>query len=93
VVQAYHRFKDKNFTILGVSLDRPGQKNKWLDAIKEDGLAWTQVSDLQYWNTPVVALYQFDGIPFNVLVDPDGVVIGEKLRGEDLMRKLADVVK
>ena len=93
VVKAYQQFRDKNFTVLGVSLDRPGQKDKWLKAIKDDKLTWTHISDLQYWGSPVVALYGFDGIPFNVLVDPEGKVIGEGLRGQALEAKLAEVLK
>lgn len=93
LVKAYEKFKGKNFAILGVSLDRPGQKGEWLKAIKDDKLAWTQVSDLQYWNSAVVGLYHFDGIPFNVLVDPQGKVVGEGLRGSGLESKLAEVLK
>ena len=93
LVDAYNRFKDKNFTVLGVSLDRPGQKDKWLQAIKDDKLTWTNISDLQFWSSPVVALYGFDGIPFNVLVDPQGKVIAESLRGPGLDAKLGEVLK
>lgn len=93
LVDAYNKFKDKNFTVLGVSLDRPGQKDKWLQAIKDDQLTWTNISDLQYWSSPVVSLYGFDGIPFNVLLDPQGKVIGEGLRGAQLEGKLAEVLK
>ncbi len=92
LVKAYQQFKDKNFTVLGVSLDRPGQKDKWIKAINDDKLAWTNISDLQFWNSPVVALYGFDGIPFNVLVDPQGKVIGQALRGPMLEQKLNDVL-
>lgn len=92
VVAAFNKFKNKNFTILGVSLDRPGQKDKWIEAIKKDNLQWTHVSDLQFWNTPVVALYKFDGIPYNVLVDPQGKIVAENLRGEMLDRKLAELL-
>lgn len=91
VVKAFQKFKDKNFTILGVSLDQ--KKEPWLEAIKEDGLAWTHVSDLKFWDSQVVPLYGFEGIPFNVLLDPNGVVIGEGLRGEDLEKKLGEVLK
>ncbi len=91
VVNAYNRFKDKNFTILGVSLDE--DKNAWLDAIKKDQLAWTQVSDLKQWQSMVIPLYQFDGIPYNVLLDPQGNVIAESLRGAELEAKLAEVIK
>ncbi|HKO82823.1 MAG TPA: TlpA disulfide reductase family protein [Chitinophagaceae bacterium] len=93
LVNAYNQFKDKNFTVLGVSLDRPGQKDKWLKAIKDDNLTWTNISDLRDWSSPVVALYGFDGIPFNVLIDPQGKVIGESLRGGGLERKLQEVLK
>ena len=93
LVNAYNQFKNKNFAVLGVSLDRPGQKDKWIQAIKDDKLAWTNISDLQYWNSSVVALYGFDGIPFNVLVDPQGKVIAESLRGPGLEGKLEEVLK
>lgn len=93
VVKAYNQFKGKNFTILGVSLDRPGQKEKWLQAIKEDNLTWTQISDLQYWNSVAIPLYGFDGIPYNVLVDPQGTIIAEGLRGPALENKLLQVLK
>lgn len=93
VVKAYQKFKDKNFTILGVSLDRPGQKDEWLKAIKDDQLTWTHVSDLKFWDSQVVNLYGFEGIPYNVLLDTSGVVIAESLRGEDLEKKLAEVLK
>lgn len=91
VVAAYNKFKDKNFTILGVSLDE--DKNSWIQAIKTDGLAWSQVSDLKQWESMVIPLYQFDGIPYNVLVDPQGNIIAEGLRGSDLEAKLAEVLK
>lgn len=91
VVKAYQKFKDKNFTVLGVSLDQ--EKTDWLDAIKKDNLTWTQVSDLKFWESKVVPLYNIEGIPYNVLVDPNGTVIGEGLRGEDLEKKLQEVLK
>ncbi len=92
VVAAFNKFKDKNFTILGVSLDRPGQKGNWLEAIKKDKLTWTQVSDLQFWSSPVVPLYKIEGIPYNVLVDPQGKIIAENLRGPELESKLQQVL-
>ncbi len=95
VVKAYNKFKDKNFTILGVSLDRPGEKDKWLKAVMKDKLTWTQVSDLMEWNSPVVNLYKFGerGIPYNVLLDPEGKIIAESLRGSALEEKLKEVLK
>jgi len=91
VVQAFNQFKNKNFTILGVSLDRPGQKEDWINAIKEDHLTWTHISDLKFWQSEVVPVYQLSGIPFNVLVDPDGKVVAENLRGNALEQKLHEV--
>jgi peroxiredoxin len=93
VVAAYNKFKDKNFTILGVSLDRPGEKDAWLAAVAKDQLTWTNISDLSYWNSPVVKDYGIDGIPYNVLVDPTGKIIASKLRGSALEAKLAEVLK
>ena len=90
VVAAYNKFKDKNFTVLGVSLDE--NKETWLQAIKQDQLAWQHVSDLKYWESIVVPLYKFEGIPFNILLDPQGKVIAEGLRGPDLEAKLAEVL-
>ena len=93
VVKAWNKFKDKNFTILGVSLDRPGQKDSWTKAIMQDNLTWTHVSDLSEWSSVVVPLYKINGIPYNVLIDPDGKIIGEKLFGAALEEKLAEVLK
>ncbi len=93
VVKAFQQFKDKNFTVLGVSLDRPGQKDAWLKAIKDDGLTWTHVSDLKFWDSAVVPLYGLDGIPFNVLVNPEGIIIAEGLREADLLNKLKEVLQ
>ncbi len=91
VVAAYQQFKDKNFTVLGVSLDK--DKDAWVNAIKDDGLTWAHISDLKQWESSVVPLYQIEGIPFNVLLDPQGKVIAKGLRGEELSAKLAEILK
>jgi alkyl hydroperoxide reductase subunit AhpC len=91
VVQAYQNFKDKNFVILGVSLDK--EKEPWLTAIKNDKLDWAQVSDLKFWDSEVVPLYKIEGIPFNVLIDPNGIVIAKELRGSALQDKLRSILK
>lgn len=93
VVAAYNKFKDKNFTILGVSLDRPEGRNDWTKAIQDDKLTWTQVSELKFWESSVVSLYNIQGIPYNVLVDPQGNVVAEDLRGPNLTKKLSEVLK
>jgi peroxiredoxin len=91
VVENFHKFKEKNFTILGVSLDRPGQKAKWLQAIKEDNLTWTHVSDLQFWNNAAAQLYHIQGIPQNILIDPSGKIVARNLRGPALEAKLCEI--
>lgn len=91
VVAAYNQFKDKNFTVLGVSLDK--DKASWLKAIKDDGLTWPHISDLKYWSSAAVELYGLDGIPYNVLVDPQGKIIADNLRGPLLLSKLGEVLK
>ena len=91
VVAAYQQFKDKNFTVLGVSLDK--DKDAWVNAIKDDGLTWTHISDLKQWESSVVPLYQIEGIPFNVLLDPQGKIIAKGLRGEELLAKLTEILK
>jgi len=90
VVKAFNEYKGKNFTILGVSLDK--DKESWKKAIAQDHLAWTQMSDLKYWNSQAVETFGFQGIPFNVLVDPSGKVVAQELRGEDLDSKLKQVL-
>jgi peroxiredoxin len=92
VVKAYNKFKDKNFTILSVSLDKADAKNSWLKAIQNDGLTWTQVSDLKFWDNAAAQLYYITSIPSNFLIDPNGKIIGRDLRGQDLEDKLAEVL-
>lgn len=92
VVAAYNKFKDKNFTVLGVSLDNPGKKDAWLAAIAKDGLAWTQLSDLKGWDNAASKMYGVRGIPANFLIDPTGKIIAKNVRGEELHKKLAEVL-
>jgi peroxiredoxin len=91
LVKAYQQFKNKNFTILGVSLDK--EKAPWLKAIADDQLAWTHISDLKFWDSQVVPMYGIQGIPYSVLLDPNGIVIAENLRGEELEKKLSEVLR
>jgi thiol-disulfide isomerase/thioredoxin len=91
VLAAYRQFKDKNFDILGVSLD--GDKDDWMKAIKNDGLVWTHISDLQKWGSAAARNYQVSSIPCNYLIDPDGYIIARDLRGENLINKLSEVLK
>ena len=76
--------------MLGVSLDK--DKASWLKAIQDDGLTWQHISDLKYWSSAAVGLYGFNGIPYNVLVDPQGKIIAINLRGTELSVKLGEVL-
>jgi peroxiredoxin len=91
VVSAYTKYHPKGFEILSVSLDRPGDKDKWLKAIYADRLDWTHVSDLQFWQNAVAVQYGVGSIPQNFLIDPQGKIIGKGLRGEDLDKKLGEI--
>ncbi|MEO5563844.1 MAG: TlpA disulfide reductase family protein [Chitinophagaceae bacterium] len=92
VVSTYNKFKAKNFTVLGVSLDRQGQKERWLQAIQVDNLTWTHVSDLQFWDNAVAKQYRVESIPQNFLIGPDGKIVAKNLRGPALEAKLCEVL-
>ncbi len=91
VVKAFNTYKDKNFTIIGVSLD--SDKARWTKAIAEDHLEWNQISDLQGWKNSAAALYGVNSIPSNFLIDPQGKIIAKGLRGDDLINKLSEILK
>jgi peroxiredoxin len=91
VVKAFNRYKGQNFTIVGVSLDSKDGRARWLAAIHKDGLPWTQVSALNYWDDPAAALYAVKAIPQNFLLDPNGKIIAKNLRGDDLENKLEEL--
>lgn len=93
VVKAYEKFHDKGLEIISVSLDRPGKKDDWLNAIKADNLQWHHVSNLQYWNEPIAHKYNVRSIPAAFLIDADGKIIGKKLRGAALENKIAEYLK
>ncbi len=91
VVKAFNNYKGKNFTILSVSLDQPGKKDKWMKAIHDDHLTWNHVSDLKFWDNDAAKLYGIQAIPQNLLLDPDGKIIAKDLFGDDLEKKLAEI--
>lgn len=91
VVAAYQKYKDKGFDVFGISLDK--NKENWIKAIKDDGLNWTQVSDLAFWNSAPAKLYGVRAIPANFLIDPDGIIVARNLRGDALDQKLAELLK
>jgi thiol-disulfide isomerase/thioredoxin len=88
VVAVYNKFKTKKFAILSVSLDK--SRDPWLQAIKDDKLTWTHVSDLKFWNNDVALKYRVTAIPQNFLIDPNGKIVAKNLRGPDLESKLCE---
>ena len=90
LVQAYHRYKGKKFTILSVSLDH--NRAAWLKAVQADGLTWPQVSDLKGWDNAAAARYHIEALPQNYLLDPAGHVVGQNLRGTALAQRLAQLL-
>ena len=90
VVKAFQQYHARGFTIVGVSLD--DAKDRWVAAIKKDGLAWTQVSDLKGWENQVATLYGIKGIPMNFLLDKNGNIVSKGLTGEELQKKLAELL-
>ena len=93
LIEAYKKYKKKNFTILSVSLELKGDTQKWLDAIKKDGLTWPQVVDYDAFNSEIAKRYKIQAIPQNYLLGPDGKIIAVTLRGEALEEKLAEILK
>ena len=91
IVSAWEKYKNKNFAILGVSLDR--NRDQWLAAIEKDKLAWTQVSDLKYWSSEAAVLYCIRWIPMSFLIDPEGKIVAIGLEGEELHNKLEELLK
>lgn len=92
VVKAFNNFKDKGFSVLSISLDQPGAKDKWIEAIHKDNLTWTHVSDLKYWDNDVAKQYGIRAIPQNFLVDPQGNIVAKNLNGENLEKKLTEFI-
>lgn len=93
LVKAFNKFKDKNFTVLGVSLDQEGQQKAWMDAIHKDELTWTQVSDLRFWENAVAKQYGIRAIPQNFLIDPNGKIVAKNVRGKELWEKLEQTLE
>lgn len=92
LVAAFHQFKERGFTVLGVSLDQPGKHDAWMKAIHDDKLEWTQLSDLKFWENEAAVLYNIRAIPQNLLIGPDGTILAKNLRGEDLAPALDEIL-
>lgn len=92
VVEAFQKYKNKNFTIIGVSLDKQEHKEKWLKAIHDDKLDWTHLSDLKFWDNEVAKLYDIKAIPQNILIDKEGKIVAKNIRGEELQETLKQIL-
>lgn len=91
LVKVYNKFKDQNFTIIGISLDKPDSRALWLAAIKNDGLSWIQLADLKFWDSAAAKSYGVQAIPQNFLIDPNGIIVGKTLSGKALDAKLSEI--
>ena len=93
IVKVYNKYHDMGFNIIGVSLDREGQKDKWIQAIKDDNLTWPQVSHLKFWQDPVAQLYGVQAIPAQFILDENGVIVAKNLRGDALDAKVKELLQ
>ena len=93
LVKTYNKYHDQGFNIIGVSLDREGQKDKWVKAIEDDKLTWPQVSNLQFWNEPIALQYGVRAIPAAFLIDENGVIVATNLRGDALEAKVKELLE
>ncbi len=92
IIKAFERFRSKGLSVLGVSLDMPGQKDRWIEAIHQDSLVWTQVSDLNGWESKAAVQYGLKMIPQNFLVDPKGMIVAKNLYGTDIEKRLSELL-
>lgn len=88
LVALYNELHPKGFNIIGVSLDKPGQADRWKEAIAKDGLTWTQVSNLKEWKDPIAQRYNVEEIPTSFVVNQYGIIVGKNLHGEELKAKI-----
>ena len=92
VVKVYEKYKDKGLEIISISLDKPNQKQRWLDAIEKDRMAWHHVGSLKYWNDPIARLYNVKSIPATFILDEEGKIVAKKLRGEALETQISSML-
>ena len=88
VVAVFNDYKEQGFTVFGVSLDK--DKDAWLKGIADDGLTWTHVSDLAYWDNAAAKMYAVQGIPHSILVDKNGKILAKNKREEELREAVAE---
>ena len=92
LIEIYEKYKSFNFEILAVALEQKNDKNKWLEAIKKDKLAWKHVSDFNFWDNKAAELYGVSSLPSNFLVNPNGIIIAKNLEPHELAKILSDLI-
>lgn len=93
IVKVYDKYHDQGFNVVGVSLDREGQRDRWIQAIKDDKLTWPQISHLQFWQEPIAQLYGVRAIPAQFILNEEGVIVAKNLRGQDLEDKVKELLE
>lgn len=93
LVRIYNKYHEQGFNIIGVSLDREGQKDKWVKAIEDDKLTWSHVSNLKFWQDPIAQLYGVRAIPAAFIIDENGVIVATNLRGDALEAKVKELLE
>jgi peroxiredoxin len=93
IVKVYEKYHDKGFNVIGISLDRENQRDRWLQAIKDDNLTWTQISNLQFWDEPIAQLYGVRAIPAAFILDENGVIVAKNVRGEALEKTVKKLLE
>ncbi len=92
IVKVYNKYHDQGFNVIGISLDREDQRDRWLKAIEDDNLDWPQISHLQFWQEPIARLYDISAIPAAFILDENGVIVARDVRGPDLERKVQELL-
>lgn len=92
IVKVYNKYHDQGFNVIGISLDREDQRDRWLQAIKDDNLSWPQISNLQFWNEPIAQLYGIRAIPAAFILDENGVIVARDVRGPDLEKVVSELL-
>lgn len=92
IVRVYNKYHDQGFNVIGISLDREDQRDRWLQAIEDDNLDWPQISHLQFWQEPIAQLYGIRAIPAAFILDENGVIVARDVRGPELERKVQELL-
>ena len=93
LVKLYDKYHSKGLEIISVSLERGNQKAFWIEAIKKDQLNWYNVSNLKFWQDPIAQAYSVNSIPATFILDENGTVVAERLRGAELEATIKNLLE